>query len=82
MTMLIAERTQRTYTTSRPAFSLGEAARIRRDLLSHKADLECPRCGGALGRVGARGGQDFVWITTCGDCRLSVVVQCRTGDLA
>jgi len=79
--MLIAERAPRTF-RSRPAFSLGEAIRIRRDILDRKTNPECPRCAGALNVVGSRGGEDFVWITSCADCRLSVMVHCRSGDLA
>ena len=80
--MLIAEQV-----TSRPfrksfGFSLSEAARIRRDILAGNPSLECPRCAGNLEVVGTRGGEDVVWITTCADCRTSLVVHRRAGDLA
>jgi hypothetical protein len=75
-TMLIAERTSRAPTRRIVSFSLSEAARIQRDILASKR-LECPRCGGALHAVGNRGEDELVWITTCGDCRLSVMVHCK-----
>lgn len=82
--MLIAERTLPLVPRHRrsPGFTLGEAARIRRDVLANKAELECPRCSGDLQVVGARGEEDIIWITTCCDCKLSLVVHRRAGDLA
>jgi hypothetical protein len=80
--MLITERSDRAQFRTSPSFSLGEATRIRRDILARKPELECPRCAGHLHVVDTRGAQDSVWITTCRDCRLSVLVHCRVGDLA
>lgn len=67
---------------SSPGFSLGEATRIRRDILAQKTDLECPRCAGRLGTVRARTIGNDIWIAGCLDCHLSLVVHCRPGDLA
>ena len=80
--MLIAERSTSRRIRHSLGFSLSEAARIRRDILASKVDLECPRCAGNLEVVGTRGGEDVVWITTCPDCKLSLVVHRRAGDLA
>jgi len=81
--MLTAERRAPRLPGSRhsPGFSLGEAAQIRRDVLTMSSHPECPRCGGELDVVGAKGADDIIWITTCADCRLSLVVHRRAGDL-
>jgi hypothetical protein len=85
--MLIAEREpSRTVlspkTRSTPGYTLGEAARIRRDILARLPEIECPRCAGKIGTVQAGPDEDAIWIAGCNDCRLSLVVHCRAGDLS
>lgn len=85
--MLIAERApSRTVVSPNarrsPGYTLGEAACIRRDILARKAELECPRCGGHIGTVQAGPNEDAIWFAGCTDCRLSLVVHCRAGDLS
>lgn len=84
--MLTAERgtpriTLPTTIRRSPGFTLGEATQIRRDILSHKPVLECPRCAGKMDTVRAGDSEDAFWIAGCTDCGLSVVVHCRAGDL-
>ena len=84
--MLIAEpRVSRTTlppaTRRTPGYTLGEAASIRRDILAHRKDLECPRCAGRIGTVQAGLDEDAIWFAGCNDCRLSLVVHCQAGDL-
>ncbi len=79
--MQTAELAFRTHTRPSHGFSLGEATRIRRDLVSDKTDIHCPRCDDLLASVSTRGTQELAWMATCNSCRASVMVQVDAKDL-
>jgi hypothetical protein len=79
--MQTTELAPRTHARPSQGFSLGEATRIRRDLVSDKADIHCPRCDDLLASVSTRGAQELVWVATCHTCRASVMVQVDAKDL-
>ena len=79
---MIAERlAPRTRRTS-PGFSLAEATRIRRDIVTKKREVECPRCAGHLGTEHVGGEEDAIWMARCPDCGLSLMVHHRLGDIS
>lgn len=57
-----------------PRFSLGEAARIQRDILWGTHPLLCPRCCASLTATAASGANG-VSVVSCPVCDVSVVVE-------
>lgn len=61
----------------RRRFSLDQAARIRRTLLTQEAGVNCPQCGAALRPIAGTDGTRRVWLLPCDSCGGSVVVDDR-----
>ena len=58
-----------------PGFSLDEAARIRRMIVTHEDRMTCPHCGTELRPTGGRDGTRRVWLVWCDVCDRGVVVH-------
>lgn len=56
-------------------YSLDEAARMRRMVVTGDPAAPCPRCGGAVERTGGTDGEGMVWFLHCVRCSRSVVIR-------
>lgn len=58
----------------RPAYSLDEAARIKRMMRQEPDQVECPHCAGSMSRIVGGDGTQTVWLVRCETCGRSLVV--------
>ncbi|MEK6609501.1 MAG: hypothetical protein AABZ35_01110 [Gemmatimonadota bacterium] len=58
-----------------PGFSLDEAARIRRMIVTRAGRMACPYCDAELKPTVGLDGQQRVWLVRCDVCNRSIVVH-------
>ena len=56
-------------------YSLDEAARIRRMLLTPNATVDCPRCTAPMEKTRGADGQEAIWFLRCPQCARSMVIR-------
>ena len=64
------------------AYSLDEAARIRRAIGQHSSSVQCPSCGSLLSHTVGTDGPHAVWLVRCDACDRSLVIRDPAEEVA
>jgi len=67
--------TSKATVTPRGRYSLDDAARMRRMLLSNPGAAPCPRCGAPLTLMMGENHHSNVWFVRCEECHRSIVIE-------